>query len=145
MLLCLTLLLFSCREETNLHLISVRQMTYQFEPKTTYTFRGGYSFIHHWTLLGECLVDGQVFSALTRFTTFHTCNSIRGRSSFLLIDNRKDTIRYDSSMLEELPVDLIGNRFVFLDEGQLLFGEINTMNAEILCFNVPNSVCFLRN
>lgn len=143
MLLCFTLLLFSCREETNLHLVSARQMTYQYEPKTTYTFRGGFSFIHNWTLLGECVVDGKEFTALTRFTTFNTAHSIRGRSSFLLIDNRTDTIRYDATLPEELPLDLIGNRFVFLDEGKLLFGEIDTLMDEIICFHVPNSACFM--
>lgn len=60
-----------------------------------------------------------------------------------MIDNRNDSIRYDAGMPEELPVDLIGNRYVFLDKGELLFGEIDTLIDEIICFNVSNSRCFL--
>lgn len=119
-------------------------MTYQYEPKTTYTYRGGYSVIHNWKHLGSCEINGQKFTALTLFSSFTTANSIRGRSTFILVDNQYDTLRYDVGMYEDLPIDRIGQSFVFLVNNQLEFGKIDTMNTEILCFSVTNLGCFLK-
>ncbi|MFK8045200.1 MAG: hypothetical protein AB8B72_06880 [Crocinitomicaceae bacterium] len=118
---------------------------YVFTTKDTICKSWNYGGKSVFRILGNCKIKNIDFTALTEFRLIPVANGLRGKSIFYLISSHNDTLSFDAGMQEELPIDLYKNNFVFINnENQYLFGEIDQLDREIVCFNLPDDECFTR-
>jgi len=97
------------------------------------------------TNLGNCKIKNRDFRVLTEFRLIPVADGLRGKSILYLVSKGNDTLTFDAIMPEELPMDLYRNNFIFINnEKQYLFGEIDQLHEEIICFNTPDGKCFTK-
>jgi hypothetical protein len=135
--LLITVALFSCENSENPIIQETENSLFE-----NYTYQSK-EIIHNdvgnykteTIFIGTTLVDSIEYKVLTEFRKIQAANSIRGRSTLILVDKiTKDSICYDVEMPRNLPIDIYNNYFVFKrnEDSTFVFTEIDV--KDVICF-----------
>jgi hypothetical protein len=90
------------------------------------------------TLIGKILIDSIEYIVLMEFRKIQCANSVRGRSSLYFVgESNSDTLEYDLSMPDNLPIDIYEGYFAFKreEDSTYVFSKLELEVKNIICFD----------